>query len=174
MTPPHGPHGPRADLRAVGHFPTITRGNCAYPDPDAPAAAGGLPATACALTAAGARSLADLLPGDRVITRDGGIRTLRGLLPCPCGTQPMVRIPAGALGTGRPARDLHLPSGQRLLLRGWRAQALYGAAQALVPAARLVEGRVIAWAPPGRAPDLLMPCFEAPHILYIEGLELAT
>jgi hypothetical protein len=56
----------------------------------------------------------------------------------------MVAVAEGALGHDRPGRRLMLPAAMRVLVRDWRAKALCGAAQALIPVARLADGAFLA------------------------------
>ncbi len=132
----------------------------------------GLWAEGVILTAQGERCARDLRPGDRVITRDAGMVTLRGLTRQRLYTA-LVHIRAGSLGHSRPERDMIVPAEQRLLVRDWRAKALFGADQALVAAARLVDGEFVTHA--GMAMlDLCRLDFGAAHILYLDGLEVAS
>jgi len=132
----------------------------------------GLSADALLLTAAGERRAGDLRPGDRIITRDAGMVPLNGLTRHRQRT-PVVRIRAGSLGHRRPERDTRLPACQPILLRDWRARALFGRDQALVAAARLVDGEFITH--DGTVTlDLCVLDFGAPRILYLDGLEVAT
>ena len=86
---------------------------------------------------------------------------------------PLVRIRAGSLGHTRPERDVLLPAAQPILVRDWRARAIFGRDQALVAAARLVDGAFVTHA--GEATlDLYVLDFAAPHILYLDGLEVAS
>lgn len=132
----------------------------------------GLWADGLLLTAKGECRVEDLRPGDRVIARDAGMVTLRSLSRHRRHTA-SVRILAGSLGHTRPERDVILPAFQRILVRDWRARALFGADQALVAAARLVDGAFVTHA--GAATlDLYVLDFGAPHILYVDGLEMAS
>ncbi|QJF51388.1 Hint domain-containing protein [Roseobacter ponti] len=78
------------------------------------------------VTPAGTRAAEDLRPGDRVMTRDNGPQEIcwtgcRGLTTVDLSQHPHlrpVRIPAGALGEGRPARDLMLSPNHRVLSTG--------------------------------------------------------
>lgn len=137
-----------------------------------PVDAGGLLADSIILTLVGERRVSDLGVGDRVITRDSGTAILRGVTRQRLCT-PSVRILAGTLGHTRPERDVCLPAGQLLLVRDWRAKALFGEAQALVPASRLVDGEFITWQE-GQEVTLFTLDFAAAHILYVDGLELAS
>ncbi len=124
------------------------------------------------LTLDGAIPVEFLNPGDRVITRRG-VRTLKAVMRhnLPEGT-PRVRVSADAMG-GKPSNDVILMPGQRVLVRDWRAKALWGKDIAAVPAARLVDGNFIRTETGGRQ-IMLSLYFGAPEILYADGLELAS
>jgi hypothetical protein len=124
------------------------------------------------LTLDGERRVADLNVGDRVITRDSGTAVLRGITRHRLRTA-AVRIMAGTLGHTRPERDVTLPAGQLLLVRDWRAKALFGDTQALVSATRLVDGEFVTLEA-AHEMTLLTLDFATPHILYVDGLELAS
>lgn len=113
-----------------------------------------------------------LTPGDRIITRDAGLATLLAVRVRHLSAA-RVRVARGAFGSGRPGSDILLPGGQRVLLRDWRAQALHGRAQVLVPVTRLVDG--VRVTPVGTAAARLFTLvFERPHLIYADGLELAS
>ncbi len=130
----------------------------------------GLMAQSIVLTRNGETPAGDIKPGDHVITRDTGMavvaavrkRTLRA---------PAVTIAAGSLGDTRPDRDMTLPAGQPVLVRDWRAQALFGARQAMVAAGRLVDGEFIRDAGVIEM-TLCEIIFERDHVLYADGLEV--
>ncbi|MEO0569526.1 MAG: Hint domain-containing protein [Pseudomonadota bacterium] len=124
------------------------------------------------MTAAGERPVDTLMPGDRVITRDQGMVALDDLRAREVEV-PLVKIAARSLGHNRPEDDTVLPAGQRVLIRDWRASAIFGSKVALVPAERLVDGEFVTLDPKARIKvyDLL---FDDPHILYVDGLELAS
>lgn len=111
--------------------------------------------------------------GDRIITRDAGVCTLRALTVHPACDIEMIRVAADSFGTGRPGEDVLLAPGQCVLLRDWRAKALYGQAQAMVPVSRLVDGQYVSRVtlPTAR---LFTLEFDARHVIYAEGLELAS
>ena len=110
-----------------------------------------------------------LSPGDRIITR-AGARVLRGLSMLPLVTQ-LVRIAPGALGHDRPTGALMLGAGTEVLLRDWRAQALFGRAQALVAVARLVDGQFVTRVT-GEKTRLFTLHFDTPEVIYAEGVEV--
>lgn len=133
-------------------------------------------------TASGPRPVETLLPGDLVRTRDNGLQPLRwtgrlrlsaaDLLAHPRHLP--VRIRAGALGPGLPARPLTLSPQHRLLIGGWRAEILFGEVEVLVPALALV-GEMAA-----RAADLpggvvyLHLLFDRHEIIRAEGAEVES
>ena len=124
------------------------------------------------LTLDGALPVEHLAPGDRVITRDSGTAVLARVV-CDNRRTDLVAIRAGTLGTRRPDRNMVLPAGQDVLLRDWRARLLFGASRALVPADRLADGLFVRKI--GRHDVALVELrFDAPHILYGDGLELAA
>lgn len=131
----------------------------------------GLPMGTTIYTLAGALAVEALYPGDRVITRDAGAQTLLDIRrhPVLAGT-PMVHVTGDALG-GRPTQDTILPGEQRVLIRDWRARALYGTPSARVPLRRLVDGEYLRWT--DDSPEAVLSLhFAHAHIIYANGLEL--
>ncbi len=122
------------------------------------------------LTEDGALPVETLAPGDRIITRNTGLVTLKAIEHDfeICET---VRIRAGSLGHDRPDADTILPSRQKILIRDWRAKALYDADQALVDARRLIDGEYVRLQP--RAQHMVFRLyFDDPQVIYADGLEL--
>jgi Hint domain len=122
------------------------------------------------LTLDGALPVEFLAPGDRIITRDGA-RTLRAVSVAEV-TGDVVRIGARTLGHDRPEGDVLVGADQGILLRDWRARAMYGVTQAVVAARRMADGEMI------RVEDatdlrLFTLSFDAPAVIYAGGLELA-
>ncbi|WP_297775580.1 Hint domain-containing protein [uncultured Roseovarius sp.] len=132
----------------------------------------GLWADSIILTLDGERRVADLRVGDRIVTRDTGLAVLKGITRHLRHTA-AVRIMAGSLGHTRPEQDVTLPADQPMLVRDWRAKALFGDAQVLVPAERLVDGEFVTLEP-AQDMTLFVLDFAVPHILYVDGLELAS
>lgn len=131
-----------------------------------------LVASTVVLTLEGALPVEFINPGDRVITRDSGtavVRQVRRRLR----TMQAVCIRAGSLGNARPDRDITLSASQEILVRDWRAPMLFGAAQALVPVERLMDGEFIRHLGLIEVETVEL-VFDAPHILYADGLELAS
>ena len=99
------------------------------------------------LTARGQVAIEDLAVGDLIVTRDHGLQPLRwvgqrDLSLADLIVQPQlqpVRIAAGALGPGLPARNLLVSPQHRMLLEGARAELLFGDAEVLVAATHLTS-----------------------------------
>ncbi|GGF81873.1 Hint domain-containing protein [Mameliella alba] len=131
-----------------------------------------LPLGTLVLTLDGALPVEYLSSGDRIITRDSGTARLAALRPLR-RRLPAVFVAPGSLGHMRPDLTLVLPAAQEVLLRDWRARALFGKDRALVPLSRLIDGKFIRSA--GTIDmQLVALAFDAPHILYADGLELAS
>lgn len=96
-------------------------------------------------TASGPRRVETLVPGDLVLTRDRGLRPLswvgqRFLTPRHLEISPRlhpIRIRAGALGPGQPARDLFVSPQHRVLIRSDIAARVAGSQEVLVAAIHL-------------------------------------
>lgn len=146
------------------------QGNQASPNPLHNVQAG-LSANTIVLTMNGERAVRDLKPGDRIITRDAGMAILKDIRSS-TKTCPTVRIKAGSLGHNRPPDDIMLPAGTQILVRDWRAKALFGQTQALVPAHKLHDGEYVTVL--GAATlSVYELTFERPHIIYAGGLEVS-
>lgn len=112
-----------------------------------------------------------LAAGDRIITHDAGLVTLHSVERTRCWL-PAVQITAGSLGDMRPEDDLILPAAQTVLIRDWRAQAMFGVPQAVVEAGALVDGAYVL--DQGlRSLDICVLRFDHRHVIYAGGLELA-
>ncbi len=112
-----------------------------------------------------------LSAGDRIVTRDAGMVRLEHIRQRRIFAR-AISFGAGSLGDTRPDQDLILPAGQMVLIRDWRAQAMFGRNQALVRADALIDGEFIC--------DLGLQKmrlhqlqFATPHVLYAGGLELS-
>jgi hypothetical protein len=138
--------------------------------PEGPAA---LAPSSRILTLDGALPVEHLYPGDKLITRHGA-RALAAIdrIMLTAGT-PIVEVTRNAFG-GRPERDVWLPASQRILIRDWRAKALYGQAQACVPAGQLVDGDFVRFATLQHDVTCYALRFGRPEVLYADGLELAS
>lgn len=132
----------------------------------------GLIAGTIVLTGDGEIPVQYLSEGDRIITRNAGMvrlsamRLTRGVLAA-------VRIAAGSLGQKRPGTHVVLPASQPVLVRDWRAKALAGQSQAVLPAGCLIDGEYITDL--GARPMTLVQLgFDAPHVIYADGMELSV
>ncbi|MBA3911691.1 MAG: hypothetical protein C0524_17900 [Rhodobacter sp.] len=112
-----------------------------------------------------------LAPGDRVVTRSGAKR-LQAVSVQLRKRVMLVRIRATTLGHDRPENDLLLASGQPVLIRDWRARALYGVEAAAIPVARLADGEFVVSELAAEA-RLYTLRFAENEVIYAEGLEVA-
>ncbi len=130
----------------------------------------GIPAGTIVLTLKGEMPVEDIVPGDRVITRNGGAVPLQRH-DITTVTVPAVRVSAGSLGDTRPESDTTLPAAQGVLLRDWRARAIFGQPQAVAPAGVLVDDEFITDL--GQQ-DLVLHhlVFDRDQVVYAGGLEL--
>lgn len=110
--------------------------------------------------------------GDKLITRDSGISKVTHIQTSTREVH-TISFAAGSLGHTRPERDALLAGDQMVLVRDWRARALFNAERALVAARALVDGEFIADL--GVKETTLFQIFcDGPHILYSDGFELGT
>jgi Hint domain len=121
------------------------------------------------LTAQGAMPVEYLSPGDKIITRDG-LRVLADIA-VQVFSGDAVCVGASTLGHDRPQTDVIMGTDQAILIRDWRAKALYGTAQAMVPAARLADGELIRRTTVSGL-RLYRLEFAQPAVIYAGGLEL--
>ena len=132
----------------------------------------GLTGQTTVLTLDGEMPVDQLTPGDRVITRDSGMAILKELRRTVADVAP-VSIKAGSLGHTRPGSDMLVGPDTRILIRDWRAHALFGVPVALVPAHRLTDGEFVTDLPKRRV-ALFELVFDRQHIVYADGIELAS
>ncbi len=110
--------------------------------------------------------------GDKLITRDCGISKVKHIQRSQRSVH-MIALAAGSLGHTRPERDALLAGDQMVLIRDWRARALFSSERALVAARTLVDGEFIT--DRGMVDTTLYQIFcDGPHIFYADGLELGT
>lgn len=129
------------------------------------------------LAEGGEIAVEDLVPGDRVLTRDNGWQELRwigrrDLSAGDLAAEPRfapVRIEAGALGLNLPARALTVSPQHRLLVVGPRAELLFGEHEVLVPALHLVGQPGISRLAPEDGVSYLHLLFDAHEIISSEG-----
>ncbi len=128
----------------------------------------GLAAGARVATSDGDLPVEFLQPGDRIVTR-AGMRVLRDIRVIRY-SGPAIRVSAHALGPDHPGLDMILPEAAQVLVRDWRAQAMFGQAQAMVAVAWLVDDEFI------RNTDVadlqvFELCFDSPQVVYANGME---
>lgn len=142
------------------------------PGTAAQTASTGLIAGTTVLTLDGELPVELLAPGDRVITRGTGMAVLKSIR-VERAVVDTVEVAAGSLGHNRPESETLLPAAQEVLIRDWRAKALYGKAEAAVPAARLADGEYVRSA--GRREVTLVTLeFERGQVIYAGGLEVTA
>ncbi len=124
------------------------------------------------LTLDGEIPVEHLLPGDRIVTRDSGMAVLRSVHRHQLRTR-AVRVLAGSLGDTRPDRDVLLPEDQQILVRDWRAQALFGMRQVSVPVQALLDGEFIV-SEGLQTLTLHELRFDSQHVIYADGLEMVA
>ena len=124
------------------------------------------------LTADGEIPVEYLSPGDRIVTRNAGLVPLAAIQTVRVSEE-AVKISAGSLGDKKPTHHAMLPASQMVLVRDWRAQALRGATQAVMPAGCLIDDEYIT-ALGARDMTLVRLGFAAPYVVYADGLELSV
>ncbi|WP_413873202.1 Hint domain-containing protein [Albidovulum sp.] len=122
-------------------------------------AASGLAPTVLVATRSGPVPAGRLQPGDAILTRDNGYRPLvwagqgrRGATSA--AARQVVAIAPGALGPGIPERTLLLASGHGVLVDATPLLAVFGTAEALIPAA--ARGVALRARPPGGFVQILL------------------
>ncbi|PCJ09380.1 MAG: hypothetical protein COB16_04200 [Rhodobacteraceae bacterium] len=122
------------------------------------------------LTRNGEVAVQDIRPGEHVITRGAGLVQVLAIGQHRVLSR-AISIAAGSLGDTRPDSDMVVPADQQILIRDWRAQALFGCDQTLAPASALVDGEFIR--------DLGLQVLELyslqlddDHVIYAGGLEV--
>ncbi|MGV8951258.1 MAG: Hint domain-containing protein [Cypionkella sp.] len=112
-----------------------------------------------------------LTPGDRIVTRSGS-RKLVAVKPHLVAKLAMIRIMEGVLGCESPEGDLCVTPAQPILIRDWRAKALYGSDAAMIPAGDLVDGEFIRREVMFQARVFTLH-FEEEVVIYAGALELS-
>jgi hypothetical protein len=96
------------------------------------------------LTTDGELPVEFLEPGDRIVTYDRGAIPLARIVTWIVPRAEVVRVRPSVLDPIGAGRDFLISAQTRLLLRDWRAPALFGKPSALVEFARLADGAHIA------------------------------
>ncbi|WP_111559544.1 Hint domain-containing protein [Paracoccus sediminilitoris] len=130
-------------------------------------------------TTRGAVRVEDLKIGDLVLTIDHGPRPVRWLgsrhlsargLDILPNLRP-IRIAAGALGQGRPERDLLVSPQHRILVRSKIAINMFGAAEVLVAAKQLLQLDGVDYARDVQEVDYFHIMFDAHEVIMSNGAE---
>lgn len=111
-----------------------------------------------------------LEPGDRILTRSGSRRLISVEVSLVKNAR-MMRVGASTLGRERPEEDVLLPAAQPVLVRDWRAKAMAGSSQAMIPISRLADGEFIRGEIVAEV-RLFALAFEEEVVVYAGGLEL--
>ncbi len=130
-------------------------------------------------TLRGERPIEGLRPGDNILTQDNGPRPviwaanrqLRGARLHAMPHLRPIRFRTGALGIGRPDRDLIVSPQHRMLVRGAAARELFNADEVLVAAEDLVNGAAVAVDHLMREVTYVHILLERHQVIWANGLE---
>lgn len=111
-----------------------------------------------------------LQPGDRVLTR-AGARRVKQVQVTLVQNARVIRIAHSTLGVDRPLHDVTVSAAQQILIRDWRAKAVFGTTTAMIDAARLADGEYIRAETVAEARFFTLS-FEEDAVIYAGGLEL--
>jgi len=116
--------------------------------------------------------------GDRVRTLGNGAQAIRWVGHVTLGARQLaaapwlrpIRLRAGALGAGRPDRDMLLSPQHRVLVGGWRAELLFGERECLSAALHLINGDTVAPADDVESVTYIHFLFDRHEIVIADGL----
>jgi hypothetical protein len=132
----------------------------------------GIVERALVTTPRGAMRIEDLRPGNRIISRSHGAVPLLRIEKQSLVTRG-IYVFAGSIGHHRSDRDTLLPFGQPVMVRDWRAWALFGKSEVVVPAWRLIDGEHVRDL--GFMAMTVYRLFShGPEVIYADGMELGT
>lgn len=123
------------------------------------------------LTLSGELPVEFLEPGDRIVTRGGAAR-LKSLVATRY-SGPAYVVQGGSLGHMLAGEDSVLTPGTRVLVRDWRAAALFGQDVALVAVESLSDGEYVREIMVTDMPMFTL-VFDTEHVVYAAGLEIAA
>jgi len=121
-------------------------------------------------TPSGLRCIDDLVLGDPVTTMDNGVQHIRWIGRRKVrgqGDFAPIRFMPGAIGN---ARELRVSPQHRMLVRGWRAELVFGESEVLIAAKHLVNGDTIHIAPCDEV-EYIHLCFDQHEVIFAEGVE---
>ncbi|WP_421703948.1 Hint domain-containing protein [Aliiroseovarius sp.] len=134
----------------------------------------GLAAGALVTTLDGELPVEFLHAGDRIVTLDRGMVKLRAITARPVYRNDLIRVSPRSLDPRTEAPDFWIAAEQPLLLRDWRAKAMYGRPRVLVPTARLLDGEHLRRETGGGQTMLFQLHFEDKHVIRVGGLDLTS
>jgi len=127
------------------------------------------------MTSCGERFIEDLKSGDRLLTKDLGMQTVKcigfrdvDLLSAP--QKSPIHIPVGTFGSDRPGRDLYLAPNQRIALRHQMFDVLFSAREVLISAKDLLGIGNVRQISGLRAVTYVSLGFMQSHLLYCGNL----
>lgn len=121
-------------------------------------------------TADGPRLIESIQSGDLVMTRDGGAQPVRWIgarTVSAMGQFAPICISKGVLGA---QENVYVSPLHRMLVRGWRAELLFGEAEILVPAKSLINGDTVYRSPRPNVRYVHL-LFDRHHIVTSSGLD---
>ncbi|WP_050526018.1 Hint domain-containing protein [Pseudorhodobacter aquimaris] len=130
----------------------------------------GIVAGTTVLTLSGEKRVEALKVGDRIITRSGA-RSLRAVRQIVYPAVNLVSISAAAFGVEQPQENILVLPDQGVLIRGQRAKALCGVAQAVIAARELTDGEFIRMETHFTASVFALE-FDHPEVIIADGIEL--
>lgn len=134
---------------------------------------GGLVEGTEVLTARGLIKVEDIAAGMRLVTRDRGLRPVAFATQRLLAHGEVVRIAPKALGAPAEGSAIFVAPSQRVLLKDWRAKAMFGRARALVSVRKLIDGELIK-REDMRDARLFSLHFDASVIIYAGEIELGS
>ena len=129
------------------------------------------------MTSSGERFVEDLKAGDRVLTKDLGMQTIkcvafRDIDLTESAEKSPIHIPAGIFGGDRPSADLYLAPTQRIALRHQMFDVLFSTREILVSAKDLLGFAGVRQVEGLRAVTYVSLGFVQSHLLYCGNLAI--
>ena len=132
----------------------------------------GILGNAQVLTMNGYVPISSLEAGERVITRNG-MRILKELRVERHKMRP-IRVAQGTLGFSRPNSDMLIAPDQKVLVRDWRAEMLFGRDMVVVNINTLLDGEYIVEDAELGVHDVYQLRFDSEEIFYADGVEVIS
>ncbi len=125
------------------------------------------------LTARGLVKVENVAAGMRLVTRERGLQRVAFATQRMLPHSDVVRIAPEALGASAEGAAVFVAPSQRVLLKDWRAKAMFGRARALVSVRKLIDGELIK-REDRRNVRLFSLHFDASLIIYAGEIELGS